>query len=196
MTDGLQDMRTRQALPEALRVLAAHYPRDAWDKQQPLGQLTRFWLDRHLMFRKLLGQLGSEAQALADDTAQAAAFRQRLPRMGGFLVQNLHGHHQVEDHHYFPLLKGYDERLVRGFELLDLDHHALDEALAGFVSSAQALLGDLQTQAEAGRAEALPTSLAHYQATVASLQTWIERHLFDEEELVVPILLRYGEPAM
>ncbi len=196
MSFELLDMRQRQQLPEPLRYLAEQYPREAWGRQRPLGQLTQFWLDRHLMFRKLLGQLSSEAEALAQEPGQVVSFCQRLPRLGGFLVQNLHGHHQIEDHHYFPLLKGHDQRLARGFELLDLDHQALDAALDGFVTSAQGVLAALQTQAEAGHETALPSALAGYQTGLDSLSTWLERHLFDEEELIVPILLHYGEPQL
>jgi hemerythrin-like domain-containing protein len=100
-------------------------------------------------------------------------------------VQELHGHHHVEDAHYFPVLSRHDPRLERGFALLDADHHALDGHLQAFVSRANAVL-----QADAP---------ARHDATGAFLDgldgfaPLLERHLTDEEDLVVPVLLRHGE---
>jgi hypothetical protein len=56
--------------------------------------------------------------------------------MAGYSSNQLHGHHQIEDHHYFPLLRQKDARIERGFDLLDADHHALDGILNRFVAQA------------------------------------------------------------
>ncbi len=194
MSHTLLDMRERRGLPEHLKVLLDKYPRTGWPAKDQMASLTQFWLDRHLMFRRLIAQLAGEAQAFSDNPNQAREFGQRTPRLAGFLIQQLHGHHQVEDHHYFPLLVGYDDRLAQGFSLLDLDHQALDLALQDYQSAAQDLLSDLSRQPEA-QPEAQPASLAAYEGQLSSLERWVERHLFDEEELIVPILLHYGEPS-
>ncbi len=191
MKNQLVDMRSRSGLPEHLKILADHYPRADWPSKNEMGSLTQFWLDRHLMFRRLIGQLQEEAQGFAADASQAASFGQRMPRLASFLIQQLHGHHQVEDHHYFPLLSHHDERLRQGFALLDLDHQALDQALHDYQVDAQALL-----TAMAKDPNGQPAQLAAYEKQLASLATWVERHLFDEEELIVPILLHYGEPQL
>lgn len=191
MKTNQADMRARESLPEHLKILSLKYPRATWPAKDDMGGLTQFWLDRHLMFRRLLGQLQEEMQGFASDAGQAGSFAQRMPRLAGFLIQNLHGHHQVEDHHYFPMLSGHDERLKPGFEMLDLDHQALDAALHDYQSSAEALL-----QALARDASQRPAQLARYESQLTNLATWVERHLFDEEELIVPILLHYGEPQL
>ena len=40
------------------------------------------------------------------------------------LLGNLHGHHQIEDHHYFPVFRQAEPRLAAGFGLLANDHVA------------------------------------------------------------------------
>jgi iron-sulfur cluster repair protein YtfE (RIC family) len=183
-TAGLA-LDTRTGLPEALRVLLAQYPREAWARDPGFSPLIRFWLDRHMMFRKLSERMAADARAALDGRSDPRAHAAALARFGGMFVQELHGHHHIEDAHYFPVLSRHDPRLERGFALLDADHHALDGHLQAFVSRANAVL-----QAD---------PLARHDRTGAFLDgleefaPLLERHLTDEEDLVVPVLLRHGE---
>ena len=43
----------RTGWPDDLRVLIARYPREQWDAHANLGDMARFWLSRHAMFREL-----------------------------------------------------------------------------------------------------------------------------------------------
>jgi hemerythrin-like domain-containing protein len=172
----------RQGLPDALRVLVADYPRDQWEGHPNFGMLTRFWLDRHLMFRRLSDMLRTDAQARLDRALEPEAHLHRLNRFGGTLVGELHGHHQIEDHHYFPRLSGMEPTLDRGFELLDADHHVLDELLARFTAEANAVLSG-------GEVGPFLDGLDGFEALLV-------RHLEDEEDLIVPVLLKHGEAAM
>ena len=43
----------RSGWPEDLRVLLDRYPRERWDAHANLGEMARFWLSRHAMFREL-----------------------------------------------------------------------------------------------------------------------------------------------
>ena len=43
----------RSGWPDDLRVLIARYPREQWDAHANLGEMARFWLSRHAMFREL-----------------------------------------------------------------------------------------------------------------------------------------------
>ena len=179
-------LENRKGLPDALRVLAAGYPREGWEAHGNFDQLTRFWLDRHLMFRRLQADLVADAQSLLDQNSDPARFAIRTSRLASMLVNQLHGHHEIEDHHYFPLLSARDLRLVRGFDLLDADHHVLDQTLAGLTEAANTAL---QTIAKGGaHIDPVATYLDH----VHSLGHLLDRHLTDEEELIVPILLEYG----
>lgn len=175
-------LTSRKGLPDALRVLLETYPREVWEGQANFGVLTRFWLDRHLMFRRLTNMLSSDTQARLDAALEAQAYLHRLNRFGGMLVGELHGHHQIEDHHYFPRLSRLEPGLQRGFALLDGDHHVLDERLENFTAQANTVLaGD-----PPGR----------FLDALEDLDALLRRHLDDEEDLIVPILLKHGEAAM
>ncbi|MCO6383689.1 hemerythrin domain-containing protein [Oceanicola sp. 502str15] len=183
--DPTLNLPDRETLPDALRILLADYPRDTWEAHPHFAGLVEFWLDRHLMFRKLLGLLNTETQSLLDG-ADPARFGTALPRYGGMLLQQLHGHHQIEDQHYFPILQQKAPGIARGFELMEADHVQLDPALAAFADTANAALSKI---AEGGNAK---DSVAPFAASLESLGKLLDRHLTDEEELVVPVVLKLG----
>ena len=176
-------LEARTGLPDALRVLYEAYPREVWETHPNFGGLVTFWLDRHMMFRKLCAILTEEAEARIDGTLDARRHAGNLSRYGGMLVQQLHGHHQIEDHHYFPALSGLEPELVKGFTLLDSDHHAMDGLLDRFSRAAN---GVLREQVETGL----------FRDELLSFAGLLERHLVDEEDLIVPVLLKYGEGAL
>lgn len=182
MADSL-NLTDRAGLPDALRVLLAAHPRETWEGHGNFGEMVRFWLDRHLMFREVMDRLAEDAEALLDRKIDPAAYAPRLSRFGGFLLQQLHTHHQVEDTHYFPRLVTLDARLERGFEMLEADHHAIDGLLTRFADSANAVL-----RAEGDIRDATAAFHREHQA----FQTLLDRHLTDEEELVVPVILETG----
>lgn len=178
MTDTSLDKRT--GLPDALRALVGGPGRADWQAHPGFGPLTRFWLDRHMMFRRLLGELRADATARADGALSAQAHAPRLVRLGGLFLQELHGHHGIEDQVYFPKMVAAAPGLQRAFDLLDADHHRLHEALDGLAADANALL----------RGEAGPAAL---EDGLYRMDRFLDRHLTDEEEVVVPVILRLGE---
>ena len=179
------DLGHRKALPEALRVLARDYPRDLWQSHAAFDGLIRFWLERHAMFRALLDRLSQESAAIAKTDSGAAQELRNTARLGQALVSELHGHHQIEDLHYFPRLSRLEPRLERGFDILDRDHHALDGHLAHLADTTNALIR-AEPILRRERADAL-------QEVLFGFGVFLDRHLTDEEDLVVPILLRHGE---
>ncbi len=182
-------LETRDGLPDALRVLLQDYPREAWEHDPNFHGLVSFWLGMHLHFRDALARMQADAEALLDRRLDPQAWAPRLARQGGEFVQHLHGHHGIEDHHYFPLLAKRDARLLHGFEILDRDHHALDAHLDGFVTDANAAL----------RAQGAPdfrTEAGRFHENLLRLDRFLDRHLVDEEELVVPVILRDGEAGL
>jgi len=188
MTDDA--LETRNGLPDALRVLLDKHPRRAWQGGAGLGGLTQFWLERHLMFRQLSGQISEDTKALVTGDAEPLKYGQRLARIGGVLVQQLHEHHGVEDAHYFPMLARLEPRLAAAFDLLDRDHVALDGHLATFAENANGLLKALQSGALSGGED------ERFAETMARLDRFLDRHLIDEEEIVVPVLMEHGEGSL
>ena len=180
--DALQlDLRT--GLPDALKVLLLDYPRAGWQAHAGYDGLIRFWLDRHMMFRRILERLLTQTEETLDRRMDVALFHQQTGRLGSAFVQELHGHHSIEDAHYFPVLSGKDARIARAFDLLDQDHHALDGHINSFVEHAN---GALQAQS-AGDA-----AIGQFHKNLKDLAIMLDRHLIDEEEIVVPVILHYG----
>lgn len=181
----MDDLAHRTGLPDALRVLADVLPRSGWEAHPNFDALTRFWLDRHLMFRDVLGRLRRGSDLYLDRKVDPERHAGETARYAGFLLNQLHGHHGIEDHHYFPALIGLDGRLVRGFELLDRDHQALDGHINGLAETTNAFLRSLGETDERDRAAALGGALGRF-------ETFLDRHLTDEEDLVVPVILTYA----
>ena len=177
------DLGRRTRLPDALRVLVEEMPRAGWQMNPNYSGLIAFWLEKHLAFRQIVERLGTETES-ALDGADPQHYRRALSHLGGHLINGLHGHHQIEDLHYFPVMAALDTPVRRGFDILDADHHALDPLLHGLAEDANAVLrpGD----------EALTDRIATFHKRLSAFDPFLHRHLEDEEELVVPVLLKYA----
>lgn len=103
MTSDL-DLQSRAGLPKALRVLVAEYPRTGWQQHPNFNGMVQFWLERHLMFRKLVHALEMDVRSVLDRNMAFEDYAPRLSNYGGALLNELHNHHHLEDHHYFPQL--------------------------------------------------------------------------------------------
>src|SRR5215475_9926619 len=89
----------RSGWPEDLRVLIARYPREQWDAHANLGDMARFWLSRHAMFRELSVAIEDIATQFRGGEIGAEMFARRfVPRLQ-FMLQQLNIHHQIEDLH-------------------------------------------------------------------------------------------------
>jgi iron-sulfur cluster repair protein YtfE (RIC family) len=174
----------RQALPEALRLLVDALPRIGWEAHPNFEGLVRFWMERHQGFRQLHGLMTADARGFLERDGGLQDWRPRLSHYGGMFLQSLHGHHMIEDHEYFPMLAGLEPRLAGGFEMLERDHQELDVLLRDFADRANAVLrlavGD-------GREAA-----AGFAGVIDRLGGFLDRHLTDEEDLVVPVILKTG----
>ncbi|MBE3639474.1 hemerythrin domain-containing protein [Mangrovicoccus algicola] len=176
------DLGARTGLPPALAALVADLPRSGWSAHPRFGGLAAFWLEKHLEFRRLCGLLERDLQARLDGRAAPETAARRLWQAGGMLVGGLHDHHGIEDHHYFPVMQELEPRLAQGFALLDGDHHALDPWLARLEAEIRAAAADPQDRDAAGR----------LLGSVEALSPFLSRHLEDEEDLVVPVILRHA----
>ncbi len=181
----------RSGWPDDLRVLIARYPREQWETHANLGEMARFWLSRHAMFRELSVAIEQiTAQFRAQTLAPAEFARQFVPRLQ-FMLDQLNVHHQIEDLHYFPIFRVADARLVRGFDVLEGDHHHIHADMARTAENANALLQALR--ADVG---ALRRCSDAYADSSGALLKGLVRHLDDEEDLIVPLILDRGEEAL
>lgn len=187
----IHHLEIRSGLPEELRWLADNYPRESWQRHDNIHGMAQMWLQRHDMFRELGGMLIAGIADYREGRHDAQGFaRWFAPRLNYFLG-NLDGHHNVEDHHYFPVFANAEKRLKRGFEILDADHHLIHEALERNAETANAFIRSLQENEDRQRYAA--DSYADENARLVAMLT---RHLADEEDLIIPLILDRGDRAL
>lgn len=173
-------------MPAEMGELLAIYPRDTWQAHPGFREKTRHWLGAHQMFRGLAAQVRKDAEGFLDNAVDSGEYAERLSSLGGALVANLHGHHRWEDASYFPELSAADPRFERGLEVLEKDHADLDQVLDDFVGAANRAIKLIDLDVIQARDE-----VGAFHGCAECIETFLKRHLADEEELAVPIILHH-----
>jgi hypothetical protein len=181
----------RNALPAEWLALLQRHPRAGWADHPNLGMTARFWLDRHAAFRGLGRDLQKRAEGFQGGGVALEDFQTWFAPRLQLLLGELNGHHQVEDFHYFPVFRRAAPQLDAGIDLLDRDHKTLHLDLVETAEAANALLQALARQPAGAEGPA-----AAYAETSTRLLRRMERHLDDEEDLVIPLFLERGEAAL
>jgi iron-sulfur cluster repair protein YtfE (RIC family) len=185
------DLDTRLGWPSELKFLLERYPREQWMAHANLGQMARFWLQRHNLFRELGTALNDAAMKFREGAVTPQEFQSWFAPRLQFFLQQLHAHHHVEDEHYFPVLRTADRRLVKGFEVLENDHEVLHTGILKSVESANEFLKDLH----GGDDKARVTGDGYAEVNADLLKKML-RHLDDEEDLIIPLILDRGEEKL
>jgi len=173
-------------IPTEMQSLLRQYPRDLWHLHPGFKDKTRHWLGAHLMFRQLSASVRKDAENYLGSNQDAQSYAGHLSYRGNALIGNLHGHHGWEDQSYFPELSAADPQFDAGLEILKNDHKDLDVVLDSFIETANRAiklihLDENQARDEVGKLHRL----------AETIEVFLERHLSDEEELAVPIILHY-----
>ena len=100
-------------------------------------------------------------------------------RTGRQLLQAAHHHHAIEDASYFPAFRQAFPKLGSALDLLDNDHRILGAALDE--------TGDALDRVQAQGEQRGLVALAYDRAR--ALEHLINRHLDDEEDVIIPIFL-------
>ena len=182
---------SREGWPADLRLLIDRYPRGVWQGHANLGAMAQFWLSRHDMFREIGMALEEATTAFRNGTATAQDFRAWFPPRLQFFLQQLNAHHQVEDLHFFPVFQAAEARLAHGFDVLESDHHTIHRSIERAVETANAFL-----RTPVNHADPLRAAGDAYAVCNDVLLQQLRRHLNDEEDLIVPLILDRTEAGL
>ena len=178
----------RDGLPCEIAYLREQYPVGTWSTHRNYGELCAFWQHVHESLRmqgRALQQATARLRSGDDDPKSfQAGF---APRLSAYL-QHLEGHHHIEDMQYFPRFRRLDRRMTAGFDLLENDHEIIHDTLLACAASARGLMQSLARGRDASRYAA-----DAYADDADRLLTLLDRHLSDEEDLIIPAMLEHGE---
>lgn len=180
------DIALREGLPTDMQTLLRGFPRDGWEAHPNFARATRNWMSAHQKFRQLGAALQGDAEDFLGGRMEDGRYAERLAHGGHALVQHLHGHHSWEDHQFFPELEAADPRFARGLEMLETDHVALDGLLDTLTRQGNRVVQLATLAPDQMAEEARPM-----RDTLERLGGFLTRHLTDEEDLVVPIILHH-----
>ncbi|MCR4281910.1 MAG: hemerythrin domain-containing protein [Bauldia sp.] len=190
-TPSSLDIEFRTGWPDDLRVLLDRYPRETWARHVNLGRLARFWLDIHDGFRGYAATMKGSAGEFREGLVTPERFRASFaPRLRVFL-SHLEGHHQIEDFQFFPLFGAAEPRLLTGFEVLEKDHDTIHRAMDRMVETAN---GFMQTPASDN--DRMRFAGDDFVGAGERLIGLLARHLDDEEDLIVPLILERSEEGL
>ncbi len=179
-------VNTRGGLPIEMQTLLRDIPRETWPGHPNFAASVAKWMGAHQMFRDLARVTREDTEAYLDRDLDDDGYTRSLARFGDRLVRNLHGHHAWEDRRFFPELNRADNRFEVGLEMLESDHVEMDALLDRFTRKGNRIiqLAHLDPPAMAEEARGF-----HDEAVAA--ERFLARHLTDEEDLVVPIILHH-----
>ncbi|MBL0948606.1 hemerythrin domain-containing protein [Brevundimonas sp.] len=181
------DLAARSGLPTAYRYLLEELPRLRWHEPQ-VGETARFWLQMHGHFRHQTQAMTRVTSGWRSGTLSLPDLhRQLIPTLQGFL-QHLDGHHNIETHRYFPMMRQLEPRIGAGIDLMDRDHDAIHAILEDLFHSGLAF-----HQAVMGHAATAPDAAARMAESLDRATPLLARHLDDEEDIVVPLITRHAD---
>jgi hypothetical protein len=175
----------RKGLPKSVKKTLLESTRSEWKKHSRFGGKAKFFMTIHRDLLNGAAQLSGSIEKLLDvpqKDVNGAVKRMKLLLFSKNLISFAHHHHEIEDHGYFPQFALMYPELNRGFSLLDGDHKILDAAL----DETEIALHNLRSG---------PTTrdkLAELYAGSQALDKILKRHIWDEEEVIIPIFLRHG----
>jgi hypothetical protein len=190
-TMASHSLDSRSGLPDSFAYLRATYPQASWQQHGNFGGLASHWLQIHDALRAQGAQLLQATDEFRAGGRNAWAFRRYFAPRNARFLEHLKAHHHGEDYYYFPRFRALDQRMVAGFDLLEGDHKTIHEAIIAAENSAQTFLESIDLGADSSRRAA-----DSYSTDSDLLRGLLFRHLADEEDLIVPALLHYGERSV
>ena len=174
----------RVGLPPAIRKTLLESTRTEWEGHPRFGGKAAFFMNIHRDLLRGTAGLSTGLKQLMDvpegDLAEASK-AMRLRPYARQLISFAHHHHEIEDHGYFPQFALLYPGLDRALALLDGDHKALDAALDETGTAINGL----------GSGDLTRDHIAALHSGADALEHILNRHIWDEEEIIIPIFLRH-----
>lgn len=174
----------RDGLPLVIRPTLLEEAEHDWEQHPRFAGKARFFMNIHRQLLDGAEWLSGVVEELLD--APNDIVQDRIGAIGlapntKRLLHFTHGHHEIEDHGYFPQFIQLYPQLQNALSLLDSDHQILDAALNRVEAEQKALM-------RSPKRDQLATLHQH----TAALNKVMHRHITDEEEVIIPIFLRHG----
>lgn len=178
-------VQKRSTLPEKVQQTLLESTRTDWESHPRFHGKAAFFVNIHRNLLDGASQLSGALEQLLDvpeGELQDVVVQMNLLPFSRNLIGFAHHHHEIEDHGYFPQFALLYPQLDHGLKLLDGDHKVLDAAL----DETQLALDGLADKSVSR------DSLADLHKGSLALNKILNRHIWDEEEVIIPIFLRHG----
>ncbi len=177
------NVATRNGVSPSL--LAGMFPADrkAWDNDPQFLGWPAHLQRLHAAISEGSARLVGGLEAILDEpegSVQEMMGLTGMNRLGLDLVSHVHGHHSFEDANVLPGFLGRFPQLAVAIDLLETDHEFLDQALDQSEGAFVALRNEGASKTDVAR--------ALEQAKV--LNKIINRHTYDEEDILIPAVLK------
>ena len=179
---------TDDGWPAEIQRFLERHPRSTWPASKSAA--ATFWLEVHDHLRRDAAGLTAASTDYRGSPSQLAAVA--APRLRG-LVAAMHGHHQIEDFHYFPALRRAEPTLAAGFDRLEREHVRLNRSIDAALTALRELHAAVEVTAAPSSPATAQLAVQRYVDAAAALRRELEGHLNDEENLVVPLLAEHGD---
>ncbi len=183
------ELDRRPGLPDEFCILLNEHPRDSWAGSR--SAMAAFWVQKHAYLMRQSSALLAANAEFRSGKITAVQFGSGIaPRLQGFLGE-LHGHHQIEDYNYFPAFRRAEPRLDRGFDMLNRDHETVHGGIMEVVEAINGFITTIRDEATAD-ADAQRRAADIYIEKSEQMHRRLERHLADEEDLIIPVMIKQG----
>ena len=182
----------RSCISAPLRAAMFDIPREAWAGNPKFRGEAQFWTQIHEGLLNASATLPAWLRQFQDmdDAGQMRALSPRIAGLGGDLVHHAHGHHHIEDHHFFPAFLRLFPQLEHPLEMLDGDHKVLAEVL----DDLEAAVRNFPISPEGNDKAMLEAWLKGAERLLPAaerLDALFIRHIGDEEEICLPVLAQW-----
>ncbi|KGJ88191.1 hemerythrin domain-containing protein [Colwellia psychrerythraea] len=184
--DQTWQVEQRKGLPAAIKYQLLPLEREQWSKHSRYAGKASFFIQYHGDLLATAAYLKHSLHTLLDSSQTVLNWQQLKGPLSAAqnLVAKAHNHHRIEDHVYFPQFRQIMPQLSKGIDLLDKDHKSLDLALDALSTMVMNMVMTLNQGNVINKQQ-----VNMLQDHALHLQRILQRHLHDEEEVIIPIFL-------